>query len=212
MLPDGSREITYFWGSRVMSREVTQFDQKGTAVASRTYRSNGQLSSESLTLPNGEDEAKIYDDGGNLISDVRTRVSDNKHRFDRWTYDSEGRLVWNIAINSDGALLSYWYDIGFKSKVSSSGSLGVYRPDLWVDYKFDDQGSGRLEKTVLHTREDGNISEEHYGFDGLMDEKAEIKFARDVYGNWTSRSVSVWDPDSNLITEIERDTRTIVYY
>lgn len=212
ILPDGSREVTYFLGSKVTGRDVTQFDEKGTAIATRAYGSDGKLSSESQTLPNGDDELKIYDEGGIAIFDLRTRVSENKHRFDRWSYDSEGRLVWNIAINNDGALLTYWYDIGYKPKVSSSDSLGVFRSHLWVDYKFDEQGSGRLEKTVQHTREDGSVSKEHYGFDGLMDEKVEIEYACDPRGNWISRSVSVWDPGSNLMTEIERDTRTIVYY
>jgi hypothetical protein len=39
-----------------------------------------------------------------------------------------------------------------------------------------------------------------------------IKYTRDGHGNWTSRSVSVWDPATNLMVEIERDTRTIEYY
>lgn len=157
----------------------------------------------------------MYDDNGNVISDERTRLSDDKNRFDRWSYDSEGHLVWNVALSSDGELLAYWYDIGFKPKVSSSDSLGVYRPGLVVDYKFDDQGSGRMEKTVEHTEGEGNLqpdSEEHYNFDGILDERAEIKYTRDEHGNWTSRSVFVWDPDSNQMVEIERDTRTIEYY
>lgn len=215
ILPDGSREVTYFLGSKVLSREVTHFDKKGTAVAFRAYRSNGKLSSEDFTLPDNEDESKIYDESGKVIYDVRTRMSENKSRVDRWSYDSEGHLVWNIAIDSDGALLSDWYDIGFKPKVSSSDSLGICRPRLCVYYKFDDEGSGRLEKTVQHTQGEGNLEpdgEEHYNFAGILDERAEIKYERDGHGNWTSRSVSVWDSDSNLMIEIERDTRTIEYY
>jgi hypothetical protein len=33
-----------------------------------------------------------------------------------------------------------------------------------------------------------------------------------AHGNWTSRSVFVWDPNANLMIEIERDTRAIEYY
>jgi len=215
ILPDGSREVTYLHDSKVETREVTQFDQKGRPVASRVYSSNGKLSSEDLRLPNGDDESKIYDAGGVVISDERTRASNDLNRIDRSFYDSEGHLVWNLAISSDGDLLSYWYNIGFKPKVSSSGSLGTCRPQLCVDYKFDEQGSGHLEKVVQHTQGHGNLepdSEEHYDLDGALDERAEIKYTRDEHGNWTSRSVFVWDSSSNLMVEIERDTRTIEYY
>lgn len=207
--------MTYFQDSKVATREVTQFDDKGEVVAFRVYRSNGKLSSEELKFPNGDDEWKIYDDSGGVVSDERTRDSDDQNRIDRWFYDSQGNLVWNLAISSNGDLLSYWYNIGFKPKVSSSDSLGICRPRLCVDYKFDEEGSGRLEKVVQYTQGQGNIepdSEEHFNFDGIVDERAEIKYARDVHGNWTSRSVFAWDPDSNLMVEIERDTRTIEYY
>jgi len=215
ILPDGTREVTYFQDSKVETREVTQFDDKGEVVAFRVYRSNGRLSSEELKSPNGDDEWRIYDDSGIVVSDERTRDSDDQNRIDRWFYDSQGHLVWNLAISSDGDLLSYWYDIGFKPKVSSSDSLGICRPRLCVDYKFDDEGSGRLEKVVQHTPGEGNLepdSAEHYNLDGILNERAEIKYTHDEHGNWTSRSVFVWDPDSNLMVKIERDSRTIEYY
>jgi hypothetical protein len=214
-LPDGAREVTHFQNSRVESRELTQLDDKGEVVSFRTYLGNGRLSSEELKYPNGDDEWKIYDESGVVVSDARTRDSNDQNRIERWFYDSQGRLVWNLAITRDGDLLSYWYDVGFRPKASSSDSLGVCRPRLCVDYKFDEEGSGRLEKVVQHTPGQGNLepdSEEHFNFDGIVDEKAEIKYVRDRQGNWTSRSVFVWDPNSNLMVEVERDTRTIEYY
>jgi hypothetical protein len=72
-----------------------------------------------------------------------------------------------------------------------------------------------MEKIVQHTPGEGNLepdSEEHYNFDGILDEKAEIKYARDNRGNWTSRSVFVWDAASNQMIQVEQDTRTIEYY
>ena len=84
-----------------------------------------------------------------------------------------------------------------------------------MSYKFDEQGSGRMEKSVQHTSGEGNLepdSEEHYNLNGVLDEKAEIKYARDAHGNWTSRTVFVWDATSNRMIEVERDARTIDYY
>jgi len=72
-----------------------------------------------------------------------------------------------------------------------------------------------MDKIVQHTSGEGNLeldSEEHYNLDGIPDERAEIKYARDDHGNWTWRSVFVWDAVSNQMIEIERDTRTIEYY
>jgi hypothetical protein len=72
-----------------------------------------------------------------------------------------------------------------------------------------------MERFVHHTRSEGNLepdSEEHYDFDGILDERAEIRYVRDDYGNWTSRSVFLWDATSNQMLETERDTRTIKYY
>jgi hypothetical protein len=214
-LPDGSLETTYLRDSKVDNREVTRFDEKGSAVGSASYDKNGRLTSENSTLPNGNDEWKIYDENGRIVLNQQTRESGDKTRFDRWSYDSEGLLVWHVALNSDGEVLSYWYKVGYKPKVSSSDSLGICRRGLWVSYKFDEQGSGRMEKTVQHTSGEGNLepdSEEHYNLNGVLDEKAEIKYVRDAHGNWTSRTVFVWDATSNSMIEVERDTRTIDYY
>ena len=35
---------------------------------------------------------------------------------------------------------------------------------------------------------------------------------RVAHGNWTSRTVFVWDPSSNRMIDVERDTRTIDYF
>jgi hypothetical protein len=217
-LPDGSREVTYFRGSKMENHEVTRFDEKGRAVASRNYDGNGNLTSEESTLFSNDGETrtwKIYDDSGHVALDERTHVADDATRFDRWSYDSEGDLVWHLALNSDGEVLSYWYDLGYKPKQSSSDSLGICRPRLCVSYKFDEQGSGRMEKLVQRTPGEGYLepdSAEHYNLDGIMDEKADIKYTRDTNGNWPSRSVFVWAATSNQMIEVERDTRTIEYY
>jgi hypothetical protein len=217
-LPDASREVAYFLGSEMQRREVTSFDEKGRAIASHIYDGSGRLTSEDSTQFSDDGETstwKIYNEKGDVVLNTRTHVPKDKTRFDRWSYDSVGGVVWNLALNGDGELLSYSYNVGYKPRLSSSGSLGICRPELCVDYKFDEEGSGRMEKLVQHTSGEGNLepdSEEHYDLDGVLDERAEIKYARDANGNWTSRSVFVWDPTSNQMIEIERDTRTIEYY
>ena len=214
-LPDGSREVTYLRDSKVDNREVTRFNEKGNIVGSRSYDRNGRLTSENSTLPNGDDESTVYDEKGRIVLKEQTRESDDKSRFDRLSYDSDGQLVWHLALNSNGEILTYWYKVGYKPSVSSSDSLGICRKGLCVSYKFDDRGSGGMEKTVQHTPGMGNLepdSEEHYNLNGVLDEKAEIKYTRDAHGNWTSRTVFVWDAASNQMIPVEQDTRTIDYY
>jgi hypothetical protein len=72
-----------------------------------------------------------------------------------------------------------------------------------------------MDKLVQHTSGEGNLepdSEEYYNLDGILGEKAEIEYSRDGHGNWTSRSVFLWNTASNQMIEIERDRRTIEYY
>src|SRR3984957_5111802 len=126
-LPDGSREVTYLRGSKVDNREVTRFDEKGNAIGSRNYDHSGRLTSEDSTLPDGDDEWKIYDENGHTVQNYQTRESNDKTRFDRWSHDSEGQLVWHLALNGDGELLSYWYKVGYNPMVSSSDSRGICR-------------------------------------------------------------------------------------
>lgn len=216
-LPDGMRQVSYFQGGKLESRDVTRSDDNGNSAAWH-YDAKGRLTSEDSTLVDGQGETttwKIYDDKGEIVLDERTLTAKDKERFDRWSYDSAGRLVWHLALNGEGELLSSWYKAGYKSKQSSSDSLGMCRPRLCVIYKFDDQGSGRMEKTVQHTPGLGNLepnSEEHYNFDGILDEKVEIQYTRDGHSNWTSRLVLVWDSNSNQMIEVERDTRAVEYY
>ena len=43
-------------------------------------------------------------------------------------------------------------------------------------------------------------------------DKVSIRYERDEQGNWTTRVISVLDPTTKDLVEIERDTRTITYY
>ncbi len=217
-LPDGSRETRYYNGSKLEERTVMRFDEKGRVLEARHYNSQGGLHSEDSNqfASNFETRTwKIYDPGGALAMHRVTEISEDPERVDDWEYDPQGQPVSHLAIDKDGALLSYWYRVGYKAKLSSSDSGSMCRPGLCVFYKFDAQGSGRLEKTVEYTRGEGNAEpdrEEHCDFDGVLDEKAEIHYIRDNFGNWISRSVLVWDRHSNKMVEIERDTRKVEYY
>lgn len=217
-LSDGTRELSYFYDSKMVNRQVTLLDEQRRAVAFHNYDGSGRLTSEEATQFSSDSETRnfrVYDEGGQAALNERTQESEDKTRFDRWSYDSKGDLVWHLALDGNGDLLSYWYKVGYKPKQSSSGSLGICRPRLCVSYKFDEEGSGRMEKLVQHTSGEGNLepdSEEDYSLDGFLDEKVEMKYARDSHGNWTSRSVFVWAAASNQMIEIERDSRTIDYY
>jgi hypothetical protein len=214
-LTDGSREVKYFTNSKLVTREITRMDEHGKVIAQRNFNEKGRLTSEESTSidSNGETNTfKMYDDAGLGLHHI-TRVTRDPERFDRSEYAPNGRLAWSLSLNEYGELLSYYYSPGYKPKFSSSDSLGICRPKLCVSYKFDEQG--KLEKHVQHTPEYGNLeptSEEHYNSVGVMDEKVELKYTRDTHGNWTQRSLMVWDPSSNQMIEVERDIRIIEYY
>lgn len=215
-LANGSREVTYYTDSKIQSREITRFDDEDRVVAFRIYDGEGRLTSDEETVFEPETEMttwKLYDQSGRIISHEQTRVPNDHARFDRWNYEPDGKLAWHVSLNEYGELLTFWYAPGFQPKVSSSDSLGICRPKLCVSYKFDERG--HLEKHIQHTSGEGNLepnSEEHYNAEGQLDERVDIKYTRDDYGNWTSRSLFVWDPASNQVVEVERDLRKIEYY
>jgi hypothetical protein len=216
LLPDGSREVTYYANAEVTNRDLSRFDEKGRVVGFRSYDGKGNLTSEQSTVFSDAGEVntwKLYDHEGRIAVQARTESRDDPSRIDRWQYDGEGRLGWHVAVNGSGELLTHWYKPGYQPKLSSSDSLGICRPGECVSYKFDEEG--RLQKTVKHSGGKAYAepdSEEHYNAAGDMDEKVEIQYTRDVHGNWTSRSVFIWDAVSNQMTEVERDSRKIEYY
>ena len=215
---NGVREVTYYQDSKIQSREITHLDEKGRVVAFRSCDAQGRLQSEQSSVFDEESETDrwiIYNQEERIASDMKTRMGSD--RFERWEYDPQGQLAWHLALDEDGDLLSQWYSPGYKPKLASSDSLGICHPKLCVSYKFDEKGTGRLEKTVQHTHDPagGNLepdSEEHYDLSGAMDEKIEIKYIYDSHGNWTSRSEFVWDSSTNGMVEVERDTRKLEYY
>lgn len=218
-LPDGSKEIRYFNGDKFDSREVTRSDSAGRVTEFRTYDGEGRLISEQSTQFLSDSELstwKVYNQAsGRLVLHQQTRQPDDESRIERWAYDGEGNLVWHIALDTDGSVLSSWYKSGYVSEQSSSDSLGFCRPQLCVSYKFDEQGSGGMERTVQHySGEDYQEpnSAEHFGFDGTLDAKAEFKYVRDSHENWIIRSLFIWDQQTNRMVETERTSRTIEYY
>jgi len=54
--------------------------------------------------------------------------------------------------------------------------------------------------------------EEHYDFDGTLDEKEEIQYVRDDLGNWTLRFAFIWDAASNRMVQVEQGARATEHY
>jgi hypothetical protein len=214
-LADGTHATEFFTNGKLVMRELKRTDESGRATSSHVYNEKNRLTSEESSSIDSEGETstfKTYDDNGISLHWV-SRVSPDNDRFDRWEFDSEGRPAWNISINEYGELLSYWYAPGYRPRASTSDTLGICRPKLCVSYMFGDDG--KLAKTIQHTPGRGNLepdSEEHYNGDGELEEKVEIKYQRDGHGNWTSRALFVWNPTTNQMIEVERDTRKIEYF
>jgi len=213
VLPDGSHQITSYLDSKLLSTKIALYDSAGREVSYRFYDDKGKLVSEgSVRCGAGTevDVSKMYEKGS-LVSHTETWATAST--IERREFAADGHVLWYLQLDDDGELISSWYKVGYKPRMGSQASLGIMRPDIWVIYKFDEQGSGRLEKTVIHMQENSKPhTEEHYGFDGLVDEKCKINVVFDAYGNWTSRSVFVWEAKTNQMVETEEDTRKIEYY
>ncbi|MGE4170807.1 MAG: hypothetical protein AB7F28_08850 [Candidatus Margulisiibacteriota bacterium] len=96
-----------------------------------SYDSNANL--VSTTFPDGTQESNTYDVLGNLLS--HTDPNGQTTRYD--TYDSQKRP--RTVSFSDGTLVNYAYDAGFKGKVSA---ISVSGPDSQtLSYAYDPFGN-----------------------------------------------------------------------
>lgn len=217
-LSDGRRETLFYRNDRVEFRSVLRLDDHGALISVRNYNSEGRLVSEQSVMRDSEGATtteKSYEGDPHTAVTLQTRISDDQKRFDRWWYNAQGHLLRHLALDGEGEVLSSWFDTGQEQKVSRFETWGICRPHRCVSYTFDENGTGRLAKTVEHIPGPGNREPEngeHYNSDGFLNEKIEIKYQRDASGNWISRSVLIWTPESNQVIEVERDTRTIQYY
>lgn len=81
---------------------------------------------------------------------------------------------------------------------------------------YPNGGTGQLFTDVTSNADTKHFFEpdtvERLDTGGNVIDKISFRYEHDAQGNWTTRVVSVLDPATKDLVEIERDTRTITYY
>ena len=186
----------------------------GWTIRSESFYEDGRLSNETdyaFLDPIAFHESKSYAPDGTWQFHWKTRSDDPIDRLDFWQYDSSGRAVLTFtAIH--GELISKWQDPQWKQ--FSPPVVWTHNFHFSVTFGFSETGD--LSRTVEHHegREQATEPDDALLFDGngSLLEKIVYKYARDGHGNWTSRSVMVWDKGTNSMVEVQRDSRTLTYY
>ncbi len=208
------KETKRYRNGKLESHEVETYDEVGWTIRSESFYEDGRLSSETdyaFLDPLAFHESKSYAPDGTVQLHWKTRSDDPIGRLDFSQYDSNGRAVLTFtAIN--GEVISKWQDPQWKQ--FSPSVVWTHTSHFSVTFVFSE--TGELSRTVEHhegrewaTEPDDVLL---YNSNGAFLEKIAYKYARDGHGNWTSRSVMVWDKGTNSMVEVQRDSRTLTYY
>jgi hypothetical protein len=115
----------------------------------------------------------------------------------RVTFDDEQVTSWFMKKDAN-------LGIGFGTKSE---------PGFTVNFSSEPQGLVRTE--YVHPGRKGNIDSDEvrrYDASGTLTEKVTFDYDWDSFGNWTRRTVYVWDLTAGTRTAVQRVTRVISYY
>lgn len=208
------KETKRYRNGKLESHDVETYDELGWSIHSETFYEDGRLSSETehtFLDPLAFHESKSYAQDGTVQLLWAIRDDEPSDRRDFSQYDSNGRSVLTFTV-INGEITSKWRDPQWNQSSPAVVMTRVSRFTTTVVFSE----TGELSRTVEHHEgrawarepDDALVFE---GSGALLD-KIVYKYTRDGHGNWISRSVLVWDKQTNSMVEVERDSRTLTYY
>jgi len=208
------KETKRYRSGKLESHEIETYDELGWSIHSETFYEDGRLSSETdytFLDPIAFHESKSYAQDGTVALHWASRSDDPIDRYDFSQYDSSGRTVLTFTtLNAE--IISKW-----RSPQWNQSSPAIVRTRLsHFSTTFVFSETGELNRTVEdhEGRERAAAPDDALVFDGngALVDKIVYEYTRDGHGNWTSRSVLVWDKQTNSMVEVERESRTLTYY
>ncbi len=140
---------------------------------------------------------------------------DTKHQLTEHTeYDANGTMICSFRFS--GIALAYSM---ISSETKRPCIASVFSHEESKRYQFalyPNRGAGELSTEIWSYSDLQRVMEpesvERLDASGSVIDKVSFRYERDTQGNWTTRVVSVLDPASKALVDIQRDTRTITYY
>lgn len=221
--PDGSliEEFTY-QHEKLLSHHVEERDSATGLTEDKMYDANGNITSHSserhdkhgravewivfdhdrLVLHQRDiyDETSDSDDGSALIS--RSWLDENDFQFREITLH-------------EGQATSWWQRADCGKLCDQTDGVGLdFSFDYSIDYEF--QSDGSLLTTIEHHKgrygnidnDDAELLDQY----GNIVEKIAYRYVRDEVGNWTERTVSIFDSSTGQMLDVRRDNRDLTYY
>jgi hypothetical protein len=198
--------------------EITYFQADGSPGVRLvyTFRPSQRLIERIDYDPDGAPKSKhtfIHDENGNIIESVYNSSNGNRLSKAVYSYDEKGHLLGEVLYGADGKPVRH---DEFKYKLDEKGNVAE---------RLNYHNSQYVGKTVSTYDAQGNVTERaHYATDGSLLQimwshsdwirlsKESYTYKIDAHGNWTTQTMSLWDPKANAFIALEVVYRTIVYY
>jgi hypothetical protein len=197
-----------------------------SAFDRKTYDAQGNLLSESSTETVIEREGKNRtitrtarhvtdrENGNNEDRKIIDRFDAGHELTEHTEYDAGGTMICSFRFS--GTRLAYSM---ISSETKRPCIASVFSREESKRYQFalyPNGGAGELSTEIWTFTDMQRIMEpesiERLDASGSVIDKISFRYERDPQGNWTTRAVSVLDPATNQLVDIQRDTRTITYY
>lgn len=207
---NGGHEFKWLRDGVQVQRIESEADGNGRITA-RTYDKDDHLIGQRQAQYSNHTYTTVMRDATGKIAHTTVRRTDNdRQTVEASQYDGSGRLI-STMLFSQGQLTSFWQDPACKCRNfagfnSPQGATVLYRtePDghLFKDVKnhFGRRTSNELD------------DEELYDETGHLLERINYDYKRDARGNWTKRTVSIFDSATNSMVPVQEDLRELTYY
>ena len=221
--PDGSliEEFTY-QHEKMLSHHVQERDSAMGSTEDSTYDTNGNITSHSSERDDkhGRVVELIVFDHDRLVLhqrdvyDERSDSDDGSALISRSWLDENDLQFREITLR-DGQATSWWQRPDCGKLCEQTDGVGLnFSFDYSIDYEF--QSDGSLLTTIEHHKgrygdidnDDAELLDQH----GNIVEKIAFRYARDEMGNWTERTVSIFDPATRQMLDVRSDHRYLTYY
>lgn len=207
---NGGHEFKWLRDGVQIQRMESEGDGNGKTT-SRTYDKDDRLITQREAQYSNHTYTTVVRDAAGKVTHTTIRRTDDHHQtVEASQYDGTGRLI-STMLFSQGQLTSFWQDpacqcINFASFKSREGTTTLYKTEP----------DGHLFKDVQHhpgRRMSNELDDEElYDETGRLLEQINYAYERDARGNWTKRTVSVFDSTTNTMVPVQEDLRELTYY
>lgn len=210
--PHGPMETRRYADGDLFQREEMEYSDTGCETERRTFNPEGRVTSITTRRCDAEGrelEFKFLIGGRRLHQHRRHRFGSGGEQEVEWM-DAAGAVIRRLKARGN-EVLEYWQSPTCRCH---NNSISVTGDHTTVNFIMLSDGRLRVE-TSRHPGQSLRFEpeeEEVRDRDGKLLDRVVYRYERDDVGNWTTRTVSVWDPATDKMVDVLRHNRVITYY